>query len=156
MLDTETDPHLVADTHDTLTSMLQTLAEENVGHWVQLCKGVLTAADLTASKEEKDDNNDVENEVDADDEARFKASEETSHIAVSPRWSTRVFAAESLQRIITACEVKAVHFDLAQARERKMSSKQEYLVLYLSDLVRMAFMAATSDSDALRIEGLKA
>ncbi|XP_035216852.1 HEAT repeat-containing protein 5B-like isoform X2 [Stegodyphus dumicola] len=156
MLDTETDPHLVADTHDTLTSMLQTLAEENVGHWVHLCKGVLTAADLTASKEEKDDNNDVENEVDADDEARFKASEETSHVAVSPRWSTRVFAAESLQRIITACEVKAIHFDLAQARESKMSSKWEYLVLYLSDLVRMAFMAATSDSDALRIEGLKA
>lgn len=44
MLDTETDISLVADTHDTLTSMLQTLAEENVGHWLQLCKGVLTAA----------------------------------------------------------------------------------------------------------------
>lgn len=43
MLDTETDTRLVADTHDTLTSMLQTLAEENVGHWLQLCKGVLTA-----------------------------------------------------------------------------------------------------------------
>lgn len=29
------------------------------------------------------------------------------------------------------------------------------LVLHLSDLVRMAFMAATSDSDPLRLEGLK-
>jgi hypothetical protein len=28
-------------------------------------------------------------------------------------------------------------------------------VLHLSDLVRMAFMAATSDSDPLRLEGLK-
>lgn len=44
MLDSETDTRLVADTHDTLTSMLQTLAEENVGHWLQLCKSVLTAA----------------------------------------------------------------------------------------------------------------
>lgn len=47
MLDTETDPRLVADTHDTLTSMLQTLAEENVGHWLQLCKGVLTATGIS-------------------------------------------------------------------------------------------------------------
>lgn len=31
----------------------------------------------------------------------------------------------------------------------------DYLVLHLSDLVRMAFMAATSDSDPLRLEGLK-
>ena len=31
----------------------------------------------------------------------------------------------------------------------------DYLVLHLSDLVRMAFMAATSDSDQLRLEGLK-
>lgn len=29
------------------------------------------------------------------------------------------------------------------------------MVLHLSDLVRMAFMAATSDSDPLRLEGLK-
>ncbi|GFR15970.1 HEAT repeat-containing protein 5B [Trichonephila clavata] len=43
MLDTETDIRLVSDAHDTLTSMLQTLAEENVGHWLQLCKSVLTA-----------------------------------------------------------------------------------------------------------------
>ena len=28
-------------------------------------------------------------------------------------------------------------------------------MLHLSDLVRMAFMAATSDSDPLRLEGLK-
>lgn len=31
----------------------------------------------------------------------------------------------------------------------------DFLVLHLSDLVRMAFMAATSDSDPLRLEGLK-
>lgn len=31
----------------------------------------------------------------------------------------------------------------------------DFLVLHLSDLVRMAFMAATSDCDPLRLEGLK-
>lgn len=33
--------------------------------------------------------------------------------------------------------------------------KGDYLVLHLSDLVRMAFMAATSDCDPLRLEGLQ-
>ena len=31
----------------------------------------------------------------------------------------------------------------------------DYLVLHLSELVRVAFMAATSESDPLRLEGLK-
>ncbi|GFQ67675.1 HEAT repeat-containing protein 5B [Trichonephila clavata] len=155
MLDTETDIRLVSDAHDTLTSMLQTLAEENVGHWLQLCKSVLTATELV-SKPDKDDVNEIDNEADADDEARFNAADENSHTSVSPRWSTRVFAAESLQRIINTCEGKNVHFDLGLARESKIVNKKDCLVLHLSDLVRMAFMAATSDSDPLRIEGLKA
>ena len=32
----------------------------------------------------------------------------------------------------------------------------DYLVLHLSELVRMAFIAATSDSDKLRLAGLAA
>ena len=31
----------------------------------------------------------------------------------------------------------------------------DYLVLHLSECVRMGFMAATSDSDQLRLEGLR-
>lgn len=31
----------------------------------------------------------------------------------------------------------------------------DYLVLHLADLIRMAFMAATSESDPLRLEGLR-
>lgn len=79
---------------------------------------------MTSSKSEKDDSNDVENDADADDEMRFKASEESAHIVVAPRWSTRVFAAESLQRIIHACEGKSTHFDLALARESKMRNNK--------------------------------
>lgn len=33
--------------------------------------------------------------------------------------------------------------------------RSDFLVLHLSDLIRMAFVAATSDSDQLRLEGLK-
>ena len=35
-----------------------------------------------------------------------------------------------------------------------VSNKGDFLVLHLSELVRMCFMAATSDSDPLRLEGL--
>lgn len=44
MLDTETDSKLIKDIHDTLTSMLQVLAAENLTLWLSLCKDVLTVA----------------------------------------------------------------------------------------------------------------
>lgn len=80
---------------------------------------------------------------------------------------------------------KQAHFDLALAKEMQLSKGKgivanedillhflsdkpillynnylykflgDFLVLHLSDLVRMAFMAATSDCDPLRLEGLK-
>ncbi|TNN08810.1 HEAT repeat-containing protein isoform 2 [Schistosoma japonicum] len=48
------------------------------------------------------------------------------------------------------------HFDLAKARVlRSQLGKSDWLILYLSDLIRIAFMSATSDSERLRITGLK-
>lgn len=44
MLDTETDSKLIKDIHDTLTSMLQILAADNLSQWLSLCKDVLTIA----------------------------------------------------------------------------------------------------------------
>lgn len=44
MLDTETDSKLIKDIHDTLTSMLQVLAADNLSLWLSLCKDVLTVA----------------------------------------------------------------------------------------------------------------
>nr|CAD7424524.1 unnamed protein product [Timema monikensis] len=44
MLDTETDSHLIKDIHDTLTSMLQMMAADNLSQWLALCKDVLTVA----------------------------------------------------------------------------------------------------------------
>ncbi|KAE8751074.1 hypothetical protein FOCC_FOCC002159 [Frankliniella occidentalis] len=93
-----------------------------------------------------------------DDQEEFHAAEERAR-PLQPRWPTRVFAAECVRRIIAACHSnKAVraHFDLALAKEQQLTkTRGDFLVLHLSDLVRMAFMAATSDSDPLRLEGLK-
>lgn len=44
MLDTESDSQLIKDIHDTLTSMLQILAADNLSQWLSLCKDVLTVA----------------------------------------------------------------------------------------------------------------
>lgn len=101
-----------------------------------------------------DENDEVEAD---DDQAEFHAEDSSTHPAVQPRWPTRVFAAECVRKIINTCEMnKASHFDLLQAKELQQNKgKSDFLVLHLSDLIRMAFMAATSDSDPLRLEGLK-
>ncbi|EDW59780.2 uncharacterized protein Dvir_GJ10094 [Drosophila virilis] len=93
------------------------------------------------------------------DEYRYRAEETPStHPAVQPRWPTRVFAAQCVRRIIASCEAaNALHFDLLQAKEQQLikSRSGDYLILHLAELIRMSFMAATSDSDQLRLEGLR-
>lgn len=44
MLDTEVDRGLRSDIQDCLNSMLQTLAPDDLTHWLGLCKSVLSAA----------------------------------------------------------------------------------------------------------------
>lgn len=170
MLDTETDNVMIKNIHDTLNSMLQMLASENLSQWLTMCKNVLTIANdsnTIGTNEEfgaggmdalKINNNDEDDDDDNDDDvADFHVEEDASKASVQPRWPTRVFAAECVRKIINACEgASAIHFDLLQAKEMQMTkSRADYLILHLSDLIRMAFMAATSDSDPLRLEGLK-
>ncbi|XP_054269957.1 HEAT repeat-containing protein 5B-like isoform X2 [Macrosteles quadrilineatus] len=166
MLDTETDPRMIREIHDTLTSMLQVLAADNLSQWLSLCKVVLTVATDTNSIGEGDglsvkgaEEGDEEEEGD-DDHAEFHTGESSTRtLVVQPRWPTRVFAAECVRRIVVACQAcrnTPAHFDLSIAKEMQFTkSRGDYLVLHLSDLVRMAFMAATSDCDPLRLEGLQ-
>ncbi|XP_034488397.1 HEAT repeat-containing protein 5B isoform X2 [Drosophila innubila] len=180
MLDTETDAEMLKNIHDTLTSMLQMLAADNLSNWLSLCKKVLTVAvesggpiddqtglatssdaagkSATGEAQHTDDDDDEEEEY-ADDVTEYRAEENTStHPAVQPRWPTRVFAAQCVRRIIASCEAaNALHFDLLQAKEQQLikSRSGDYLILHLAELIRMSFMAATSDSDQLRLEGLR-
>ncbi|XP_066585201.1 HEAT repeat-containing protein 5B isoform X2 [Prorops nasuta] len=166
MLDTETDSKLIKDIHDTLTSMLQILAADNLSQWLSLCKDVLTIASESSTPEEASvintednaaDNENAEAEGD-DDQAEFHAEESSKQRpAITPRWPTRVFAAQCVRRIVATCvHDKQAHFDLSLAKEMQLTKgKGDFLVLHLSDLVRMAFIAATSDCDPLRLEGLK-
>ncbi|XP_065086888.1 HEAT repeat-containing protein 5B isoform X2 [Ochlerotatus camptorhynchus] len=165
MLDTESDNIMIKNIHDTITSMLQILAADNLSQWLSMCKNVLTVASeaaLTSGPAEtvtiKEDADDAEDAEADDDNVEFHAEDnQATHPAVQPRWPTRVFAAECVRKIISTCEnATAAHFDLLLAKEMQITkSRGDYLVLHLSDLIRMAFMAATSDSDQLRLEGLK-
>uniref|UniRef100_A0AAY4EMM2 HEAT repeat-containing protein 5B n=1 Tax=Denticeps clupeoides TaxID=299321 RepID=A0AAY4EMM2_9TELE len=155
MLDRETDRKLCSDIHDTLGHMLSSLAVEKLAHWLKLCKDVLTSPICSNSVEE-----DSEKKDEMDDDIMFTGlgEDDKSKPSVAPRWVTRVFAADCLCRIIHLCEnADKVHFDLAAARAAKAKNpKGDLLVLHLSDLIRMAFMAATDNSNQLRMAGLQA
>lgn len=157
MLNTETDNKLIKYTHDTLISMLHMLAADNLSPWLSLIKSVLTVASDSSLNDDSVTltSSSVGGEDEDDDQSEFHM-EEKYHVTIMPRWPTRVFAAECVRKLISVCASgDNAHFDLTLAKEYiNTKNKNDYLVLHLSELVRMAFIAATSDSDPLRLEGL--
>uniref|UniRef100_A0A3Q2Y5L2 HEAT repeat-containing protein 5B n=1 Tax=Hippocampus comes TaxID=109280 RepID=A0A3Q2Y5L2_HIPCM len=161
MLDHETDRKLCSDIHDTLGHMLSSLAVEKLSHWLKLCKDVLAATTdvggAVTFEVEKDEDSEKKDEMDDDIMFTGLGDDDKSKPSVAPRWVTRVFAADCLCRIILLCEnADKAHFDLATARSTQGKNPKELLVLHLSDLIRMAFMAATDHSNQLRMAGLQA
>ncbi|XP_077585849.1 HEAT repeat-containing protein 5B [Stigmatopora nigra] len=163
MLNHETDRKLCSDIHDTLGHMLSSLAVEKLSHWLKLCKDVLAATTDVGGAvtfEVEKDEEDSEKKDEMDDDIMFTGlgEDDKSKPSVAPRWVTRVFAADCLCRIILLCEnADKAHFDLATARSTQAKNpKGDLLVLHLSDLIRMAFMAATDHSNQLRMAGLQA
>uniref|UniRef100_A0A1W7RGW1 HEAT repeat-containing protein 5A n=1 Tax=Agkistrodon contortrix contortrix TaxID=8713 RepID=A0A1W7RGW1_AGKCO len=157
LLDKELDPKLCQDIRETLTHMLISMAVGKLSFWLKLCKDVLAAsADFTTIASV--DTSQEEEGTQVDDElALTLAKKDKLHPFPHPRWSTRVFAAECVCKIITQCEnAGSAHFDIALAQEMKQrDSRDDFLVLYLADLIRMAFMAATDHSNQLRRSGLQ-
>ncbi|XP_067847513.1 HEAT repeat-containing protein 5A isoform X2 [Heptranchias perlo] len=157
LMDRESDQRLCQDIRETLSHILTSMAIEKLSHWLKLCKDVLSAsADFTTTapvdttQEEDDDRGDDDSIFTSRKDDRFQP-------IITPRWPTRVFAAECVCRIIAQCEnTDAAHFDMAIAQERKLKDpKNDFLVIHLADLIRMAFMAATDHSNPLRLSGLE-
>lgn len=155
LLDRETDESLCRDIRETLHHMLTSMAVEKLSLWLKLCKDVLAAsADFAAvtcvdtMQEEEGDR--------GDDASVLTRGDDKPHPFSNPRWATRVFAADCVCRIINQCEdANSAHFDIALAQEmKKRDSRNDFLVLHLADLIRMAFMAATDHSNQLRLSGL--
>ncbi|KAJ3033026.1 hypothetical protein HDV00_006836 [Rhizophlyctis rosea] len=80
------------------------------------------------------------------------------NVVLLPRWRTQKFALTCLRRVLDAVRETKVgeHFDLGLARSsvERTGVRQDYLVLRLTDLVRMAFAASTAPVNDLRLEGL--
>ena len=76
-----------------------------------------------------------------DDDAVLHASKHTDADPklVAPRWPTRVFAIESLLKIIAACEVDAAHFDLHQAKQLKLAGKGKSKLLKIKQVGYVRF-----------------
>uniref|UniRef100_A0A8C5TA83 HEAT repeat-containing protein 5A n=1 Tax=Malurus cyaneus samueli TaxID=2593467 RepID=A0A8C5TA83_9PASS len=161
LLDKELDQRLCQDIKETLTHMLTSMAVEKLSFWLKLCKDVLAASagnsckllsmsSIDTTQEEETAKVDDVSVLTSDSDDRF-------HPFRNPRWPTRVFAAECVCKIISQCEsAVSAHFDITLAQERKQrDSRDDFLVLHLADLVRMAFMAATDHSDQLRLSGLQ-
>ncbi|XP_028251326.1 HEAT repeat-containing protein 5A isoform X4 [Parambassis ranga] len=155
LLDRESDPGLRKDIQETLVHMMvSSSTSSKLGHWLKLCKDVLSATtDGRAPVEASQDDDDAGKD---DDSSAFKARSESSGPFTALRWATRRFAMECVCRIIAQCETAdPAHFDMALAQERRLHESTDFLVLHLGDLVRMAFMAATDHSDQLRLAGLQ-
>ncbi|CAN9501938.1 unnamed protein product [Ophioblennius macclurei] len=152
LLDRETDAGLRTDIQQTLVHMMASI--NRLGHWLKLCKDVLSAAtdasgEASPAEEESDAGRD-------DDSSAFTARPESGGPFTALRWTTRRFAVECVCRIIQQCEnADPAHFDMALAQERRLHESADFLVLHLGDLVRMAFMAATDHSEPLRLAGLQ-
>ena len=151
-LDQEEDKYVVKDCQETLLCLLGSIDSKNLSSWIVLCKEI-----LTTSSSVNDDNKEEREETD-DDDAVFTKSEDSSNQAMlKPRWNTQVFATQCLNKIISqCCQGHRAHFDLALAKEVALNGGNSgLLVLHLAELMRMAFMAATSVSDPVKIQGLE-
>uniref|UniRef100_H2Z3V1 HEAT repeat-containing protein 5B n=1 Tax=Ciona savignyi TaxID=51511 RepID=H2Z3V1_CIOSA len=164
LLDREMNSQLSSDIRDTINHILQDLALNHLTFWLTLCKSVLAASSdntaLSKIEHEQQETTDDKDDKDDNDEDTFTGNKEQKKVNVlQPRWPTRVFAIDIVRRLISMCHSSSdpAHFDLEIARNiARKETKRDYLVLHLSDLVRMSFMASTDNSVQLKMAGLEA
>ncbi|KAL1916261.1 uncharacterized protein VTP21DRAFT_5878 [Calcarisporiella thermophila] len=176
----DTDPYL-DDVKNVIRGWLKQTALTTPSVWIGLCKSMMShgADDRTASVApsgavreeqgrdengiEKDDGNQMNDED--DDEASgirqvgasagtpAKSGTGEQIVKISPRWRTQLFALQCVHQVvrIIASSGDKRHIDLESARAE---SNAESLVLHISDLIKMAFAAATSSQREMRLEGI--
>ncbi|XP_053700963.1 HEAT repeat-containing protein 5A [Synchiropus splendidus] len=155
LLDHESDPGLRRDIHQTLVHMMSSsVTGGKLGHWLKLCKDVLSAS---AERHSPVEATQEDEEATEDDHSVFRARSQSAGSLTGLHWTTRHFALECVCRMVAQCEgADPAHFDMVLAQDRGVKESADFLVLHLGDLVRMAFMAATDHSEQLRLAGLQA
>ncbi|KAI9365449.1 armadillo-type protein [Zopfochytrium polystomum] len=165
LLDVETDQTVRDEIKDILTSLLRFVAPSRPSRWLDLCKNILAKGGSAAGAGAPNAPTTQPDEEDEDVEVGAKpvtppkdstkvTSQPASSIVLLPRWQTQVFALSSLRQVLTVISEsgKKDHFDLELARAS--GPEADFLVLRVSDLIRMAFNSATAPVHNLRLEGL--
>ncbi|OQR70512.1 HEAT repeat-containing protein 5B-like, partial [Tropilaelaps mercedesae] len=165
LMDIETEQRAVAQLRDILVSLLSLSC---LSDWLSICKQVLADAAADGDVEDGGDSKLASSglggaeEGDTEDaEQQFQQSQEPDpHPWVGPRWRTKAFALECVIRLVQICDGDRTHFNMILARQAQTASqssgqKQSYLILHVPELIRMAFMACTSDAVQLTVSGLK-
>lgn len=84
-----------------------------------------TSSDTSISSNNNNNVNNKDDDADEDEDANIQSiNPETSRRkAISPKWPTRVFAMECLQKIMATCEDNEAHFNLAEAKTLVMKGQ---------------------------------
>lgn len=181
MLDIESNPQLIRNLHDILNSLLcSTLNESTLKRWLFLCKDISIGAEQSQSSQhaqehpharvQRKERVTVDDEEEDDDSQTLHATQSDVFAVsnntnlslkqitknVSPKWPNRVFAIELIRRIIHMCtslKQNQAHFDLGLAK--KLAKRDEdYLILFLQDLMQIACISAVNPCDPLKLAGL--
>lgn len=100
--------------------------------YFQIVISIILSADTSLADQEGIEPHGDEGSDDEGDDTEFHAGE-MSRASIQPRWPTRVFAADSVSKIIASCKLqKGAHFDLALAKEMQMTkNKGVYYTRYI-------------------------
>uniref|UniRef100_A0A1I8B3B7 HEAT repeat-containing protein 5B n=1 Tax=Meloidogyne hapla TaxID=6305 RepID=A0A1I8B3B7_MELHA len=129
IMDTETDPELREHIKQSILFLLQTTSSELLGFWLLLCKEILGSSQLNqdnlrsticvtlddGKEENEDDDDNLHGNAPSSSDSRIRSAE----ILIHPRWPTRCFAFEIVQRLLALCDTERAHLDLALAKELK-------------------------------------
>lgn len=166
MFDAERDVALRSQLRTLLSALLTALAPLQPTRWIQLCKRLIQATARTTVKTHEinikanpdDDDDDEEEEEPVDDDAAQHDEANAGGSVVVPRWWTKLFSmrcvAQVLHVVATSEPGQArAHWDLATARAQ--GSGADLLILNLTDLLNVAFNAATSTIAPMRPRGVR-
>ncbi|KAI9141436.1 armadillo-type protein [Paraphysoderma sedebokerense] len=178
LLDTDNDANLHDGVKKVLTDLVEFTGPTAPSKWLDICRFILTKSNAPVveassptgaiSGGETDDDADTIQIEQAGGQVRMKSNpfNANSTIKVLPRWRTQLLALVCLRQVVAIIKSSvdaAIHLDLASARKMKKqvrvtrgksSGSADFLVFRVSDLIKMAFTAATAAAHEMRSEGL--
>lgn len=177
LLDTDSS---LSDVKDVVRSWLKQTAIDDPSMWVNITKKVMTKTGSAAPApaplasamghvdlgfdgdgdgDDEDGDFDIDQGVDVPKTIHDLADADGEPVNhdIPPRWRTQLFALHCLHQAIDQIAGSGIreHFDLGLARKkRQQAGAGDFLVFRVSDLIKLAFSAATAHVNEMRLEGM--